>query len=135
MEFIYRGKVRSEKDLEIELTEKRATYSRESVAKLSHEIVDIISKTNSRDTSQNHSQAASNTLRAWLRGVERDERLYCTENRAFTMSEEAQKLECAVSYLTNQIAAYKQHATQFLNVSRDAVDHNRYTKCGWTWWR
>jgi hypothetical protein len=135
IEFINRGQIRAEKEsLAIE-KQREAEHARKQLkAKLQETIDKFFLKELQATKPNNNFNSLASKFHHWLHGTERSQRLLQIEDEALGMNFEARSDSFfkAINYWHNE---YKKAASDFFDVASDAVKHDMFSKCGWTWWR
>ncbi len=132
LEFIFRGKIRSEKISNLERLQKDSLCLRERIQGLVEQIIHI--RSHQQSTSPRLFNPKSEFFK-WLYSSKRDQKISAFKDQANQWVRESKRLDPLILDLYNMNQAYKKNTELFLQLAKDVDDYNRHTKCGWTWWR
>lgn len=139
IEFLCRGTVREEKDRKIRSIERTTEESKERLNECVQQFLQKEFKfyRNGEQDILKRSQSLSFNSRFndWLNGKDRTLRLQQAKKKAGRMEYEAEMMDTAVKTINRVHNEYKTNASKFAAIALDAVYHDAYSKCGWTWWR
>ena len=140
VEFINRGKVRTEKDHNLEQAARVDEFSRRHLKKKVQELFQRMLD-REKKVPQAKSKEPSKPINflskffKGLKGTERELRLIQIRDKAIDHDREACVIRCELRCISDLLDAYEKNAARFLDVTDDAIAHHIHTSSGWTWWR